>query len=1274
MSDVAIIPGSPEDKRLRRLQSAVEKTKKDVAKERQAAGFELPSPDDQRSEALKDRYDQIEREHAEEWLTRSIGASTGELIAKEANGAPQSRSPLDTVLGRPDLKPSAERLGAAAKDVGGGVVEAIPQAAGGARDAVQAALNAVEAIGTSLGNYTRKQTGKAPLTEAELAKLHIELPDIEQADTNTGGAIRKVAQFLVGFGAAGKAFTAAGMAAKNAPLIMSAAKGAVADLGFFDGQEQNLANAVQGTPLANPVAEFLASDPNDGEAINRLRNAVTGVMPGVVLEALAPALVALRAGRAERANLPPAPNQQIALASSEAKAPVPVGEFEMLGNPTAPLIMKAHEVKQIKTNLETAAKAGEAGVTEDVVAKALTDKGLSQLGDSEVYVNWSRIDGPQDIQRLKQDLVKSYEESTDAARRGVRTQEATIAAAEKLGLGDVLQRRTGQAFNAEELHASLSIYEASLNKLKEVANTAAQNPTPENLAQMLQMRTITAATMQTFYGARAEAGRALNILKRGGTVAERGKEIEALLTQTGGPEKVGELARLIAALPNEAVPTFLQKTFSQKAGGALKSWWYFSLLSNPTTHLVNAVSNASVGALLNFETSVASRVAKVMGDETAIEVGEAAANWAGQKAALLDALVAAGKTAKTGESRFGPTTKIDTVTGRAQPREISAESWGLTQDSNFGKAVDALGAVVDAPTRALMTGDEFFKTVNVGGAIRQQAFSIARQELREGKVTPEGFKARVDDLSSNPTDEMMERAVDKANYATFTDPSGEVVQAINTLRRRVPGAVSVMPFTNVVGRIGSFTFERTPLAPLMSKYKTAIAQGGREAYLARTRMALGTMLLATAMDWYNDGVITGGGPEDPSERQNWLRQGNQPWSVKMPGTDKWVQINRADPLATFLIYGAEMAETYNNMDPDDADGMLDWERAGVASAFALGEVMSSKSFMSGITEFSAAVNDPDRYAYQWAKQTAATLSVPGIVRFGQQQTDPVKRYTASLWDEIKAKTPGLSQTLPPRRDLWGREEKWNSGGPFKIGTIDAEPIDKAMQEGGWFTGMPSKTFSIDGVKVSTRDRPDIYSRLLELQGATKPSDLGKPQVVDPKHIKVVDGDTIMVGPERVRIVGLNAPELKGYSAEAGTATKERLEQLIESGQVAIDRRGQDKYGRTLAEVTVGDQSVAALLSGEGLAASTKVPTAEVTKLVTKYGDQSLKDTLNAIVTGQHPLSVKFDEVKGNADDAEEFINRIVGDYRRAARSVIFAEYPWILEEAERKRRLKDEEE
>ena len=73
-----------------------------------------------------------------------------------------------------------------------------------------------------------------------------------------------------------------------------------------------------------------------------------------------------------------------------------------------------------------------------------------------------------------------------------------------------------------------------------------------------------------------------------------------------------------------------------------------------------------------------------------------------------------------------------------------------------------------------------------------------------------------------------------------------------------------------------------------------------------------------------------------------------------------------------------------------------------------------------------------------------------------------------------------------------------------------------------------------------------------------------------ERCSALDGATLLCGRERVRVEGISAPELK---APGGQQARQRLLQRIQSGEIVIERRGRDKYGRTLGRLYVSGKRI-----------------------------------------------------------------------------------------------------
>ena len=97
-----------------------------------------------------------------------------------------------------------------------------------------------------------------------------------------------------------------------------------------------------------------------------------------------------------------------------------------------------------------------------------------------------------------------------------------------------------------------------------------------------------------------------------------------------------------------------------------------------------------------------------------------------------------------------------------------------------------------------------------------------------------------------------------------------------------------------------------------------------------------------------------------------------------------------------------------------------------------------------------------------------------------------------------------------------------------------------------------------------------------------------------KIISVYDGDTVTAEidlgfkikiTEKIRLIRINTPEVRGEEKELGLISRDRLRELILNKNVIIktqkDKKG--KYGRYLGEIIINDMNVNDWLVTEGLA-------------------------------------------------------------------------------------------
>lgn len=91
--------------------------------------------------------------------------------------------------------------------------------------------------------------------------------------------------------------------------------------------------------------------------------------------------------------------------------------------------------------------------------------------------------------------------------------------------------------------------------------------------------------------------------------------------------------------------------------------------------------------------------------------------------------------------------------------------------------------------------------------------------------------------------------------------------------------------------------------------------------------------------------------------------------------------------------------------------------------------------------------------------------------------------------------------------------------------------------------------------------------------------------------RVVDGDTLLIGGQRLRLVGLDAPELAqacsnadGSAWDCGAVARNRLRAILGAESVSCEFRRTDRYGRPLVTCrNAAGQDAGAVLVTEGLA-------------------------------------------------------------------------------------------
>tara|TARA_R110000796_G_scaffold52252_1_gene123204 strand:+ start:1383 stop:4646 length:3264 start_codon:yes stop_codon:yes gene_type:complete len=942
-------------------------------------------------------------------------------IEAEANAVELPNVPLE--------EPSSGVM-SVAKDIGMGILETPKQIVGGFLEATAEAAELLEGI--------------IPLEGGEATTTRLDDPK-----TVTGGLVKGVSQFLTGFLPALKGAKAIGLA-KSAPY----AAGFIADATVFDPHEARLSDLIQEYPaLQNPVTEYLQADPTDSEIEGRFKGGIEGLGLGGLTDGLVKAVKVIKSGKGIKAE---AEKQGVTV--EEFVGPIEPDELLTSGKVAIP--EEAEFIPFDKLAEESSA----------VISTPF--KMGSELAPDEAAknINLNRLDTTEDVQSLLDSVAEASPLDINNARRQKITQKETEALADDLGLTveDLLSRRAGEALNAEQAVAARKLLVSSGENLIKLANTAKSGGDVDVALFRRAMAQHRAIQLQVS-GMTAEAGRALQSFRiMAGSGLEQERAIKEALDASGGLKINQEMAQMMSEItdPN-SLGRFVAKSYKATTSDMLYEVWINALLSNPATHAVNMISNASVVASSVLERKVAS----IFGSEVA--AGEASAQMKGIVEGAKDGWKLAAKALRTGEST-DPLTKIE-VQNRSS---ITAENLELS--GGFGRAANYIGTAVRTPGRFLLAGDELFKSIGYRMELQSLAY---RQAYNEG-LEPVEFAQRVQEILDNPPANIKLASTDAARYQTFTNELGDFGRTIQSGRDKTMFGKLIIPFLRTPVNVAKYAIQRTPLAPLTPTFRADIAAGGAKKDLALARLALGSTSMAVTASMAQQGYITGNGPVNYDARRILEMSGWKPNSILLG--DTYYSISRLDPIGNVLMMAANVTEIIGQA-PDEVDAL----DIATAATVSIANSLTSKTFFNGFSEFieayASASADPENKqnaVVKWLERMAGSTIPSGVAAYARIK-DPSVRLTDGLVDKMKSRLPNYSKDLPPRRNMFGQPIVLEGG----LGPDIMSPIYQSKKKNNAVVdemiankvdiGMPN--FTMDGVELTT----EHYDRYVLLSAGEK---------------------------------------------------------------------------------------------------------------------------------------------------------------------------------------------
>jgi hypothetical protein len=370
---------------------------------------------------------------------------------------------------------------------------------------------------------------------------------------------------------------------------------------------------------------------------------------------------------------------------------------------------------------------------------------------------------------------------------------------------------------------------------------------------------------------------------------------------------------------------------------------------------------------------------------------------------------------------------------------------GATPDITFkGVGVAPIGQILRGPSRMVAALHSYNRVNNYVMSIAAQAYREVNLESEslaklghymraDGTVLTGAqrhynaaeYAARLQDLSANPSEAMMAKARTESTQMALMEQSGALSSKLAaffnaSVKLPILGQTQPLkfidPFVHISTNIIRQTARDRSIVGLLSPEIQAQIRGdygAAAADMAIAKIAVGTMYAIGFGALAAYGYARGSGSSDPRMKAVEWAAGYQPHSVRIG--DMWYSVNRLGVLGMLASISADLYDVSAKAERGD----LIPASAALLNAFTRN--ILDESWMRGPADLINAVESPGRYGEGYVNNFLSSF-IPYSVGLQQMDkaTDPYLRQVRNLTDAMKAKIPGQSETLLPRRDIWGQ--------------------------------------------------------------------------------------------------------------------------------------------------------------------------------------------------------------------------------------------------------------
>lgn len=712
---------------------------------------------------------------------------------------------------------------------------------------------------------------------------------------------------------------------------------------------------------------------------------------------------------------------------------------------------------------------------------------------------------------------------------GIKTTKVTFdqikAKANEMGIDEKFMARltdeNGKMMpNAVDTYRALQVLESSAGELDRLfAKVAEGGATEVEKLQLRQQIAFHGLVQRGVKGMQSETARALAVFK-----IPRDSNIDTIrnvLDEFGGENSLVDMANKYMTLNTRgAKNAMIEKSMMSGVKDVWFTTWMNGLLSSPVTHAKNILGNSMFGLYQIPERMVGALYSNYMPEAVRLGKLPPGLRWFGEvvpgsaedKIAFDEALVMAQSLTQGMKRGFewaseawkkntptDPYSKIEMIRGQGDVPPISSAAFGLQEDTLLAKGLDYYGKAITLPGRALMAEDDFFKgvlyQVELNGQAIRRGNKMYREGIEAGLTEAEAIAkadAHVTDLLTNVPQELDEAAMEFARRGTFTSKLPPNLDKLQDVFNH-PALKIIVPFFKTPANIGLEVVERTPFAPLSSRWRMDIAEGGIKRDMAMAKVTLGSTIMGTFASMAGEGNISGRGPARQSDREALERTGWRPYSIK--SGDEWISYAGIEPISAMLAIAADYAD-YARYEPDATKA----EEVALGATFAIYHYLSEQSYMQGVADVGKLVGDTDSGKVKAglnaiAKQFGGFLiggspagAYGSMIAAMERIYDPTKkdvkadpelplavRGFVESFNRYTSRLPYFNKDLPDDLNMWGDERKEGQGKPYEMVLPTRVSPEQFSEADDILVRMGSpisvKSFQrIDGVELTAQER------------------------------------------------------------------------------------------------------------------------------------------------------------------------------------------------------------